>query len=349
MGIDVALFTAIVFVIDLPLSFYQGFVRQHAYGMSNQSFGKWIGNALKRQAVDSTIGFLFAWVPFLLLARRPKFWWLDTTLLTVPFLFGVVLLKPIWFDPLFNDFGAMKDKAIEQKLLALAERARIGGSRIYEVNKSADTKAINAYVTGVLGTKRIVLWDTLLAKLDSDQVLSVTGHEMGHYVLGHVPRSILLSTGLTLLGLFWVDRAGRALLARHGQRFGFDRLSDVASVPLILLLMNVSALALAPVANAYSRFQEHEADCFAAGAHPRQSLVCPCGSRPSTRKSRSSAAGTRLQTLEVDSSLRRRAHRVQQRLPSLARRASTPIRRLVQALTVEFAMRRRRDQPVAAQ
>ena len=133
-------------------------------------------------------------------------------MLSVPFLFAGMLVKPIWIDPLFNRFGPMKDPALEQKILALAGRAGIEGSRVFEVEKSVDTKAVNAYVTGVFATKRIVLWDTLLAKLDEKEVLHVMGHEMGHYVLGHVVRSIVLSAVLTLLGLFLVDRLGRRLV-----------------------------------------------------------------------------------------------------------------------------------------
>ncbi|WP_254054048.1 M48 family metallopeptidase [Singulisphaera sp. GP187] len=263
VGIYVLLFCLVVFLLDLPLHFYRGYVRQHAYGLSNQSLHKWFFNSVKQAGIAAAVSALFAWVPYLLILRSPRRWWLFTTILTIPFLFGVVLLKPIWVDPLFNDFGPMKDKALEHKILALAERAGINGSRIYEVNKSVDTKAVNAYVTGLLGTKRIVLWDTLLARLENDEVLVVMGHEMGHYVLGHVPRSILLSSLITLASLFWVDRAGRWLLARAKARFGFDQLADVASIPLLLLLLQLASLALGPVANAYSRQQEHEADRFA--------------------------------------------------------------------------------------
>ena len=196
-------------------------------------------------------------------ARSPKRWWVYTTLLSVPFLFAGMLIKPIWIDPLFNRFGPMKNKALEQKILSLAGKAGIEGSRVFEVEKSVDTKAVNAYVTGVFATKRIVLWDTLLAKLDEKEVLHVMGHEMGHYVKGHVVRSIVLSSVLTLIGLFPVDWCGRRVVARYSDRLGFDRLSDVASVPLLLMLLEVAHLVLSPAALAYSRIQEHEADKFA--------------------------------------------------------------------------------------
>ncbi len=261
-GIYIVLYLAVVFAISLPLSFYEGFVRLHAYGLSRQTLGKWIHDATIRLALSMAVGFALTWVPYTLMARSPRRWWLYTTMLYVPFLFATMLVVPIWIDPLFNKFGPMKDKALERRILDLAERAGIDGSRVFEVEKSVDTRAMNAYVTGVLGTKRIVLWDTLLARLDAPEVLTVMGHEMGHYQNGDVVRSILLGSFLVLAGLFFVDRAGRWLIARYSGRLGFDRLSDVASVPLVLMLIEVASLVLSPVALAYSRYQEHEADRY---------------------------------------------------------------------------------------
>jgi Zn-dependent protease with chaperone function len=263
VGLYVIVYLAVVFAINLPLSFYQGFIRLHAYGLSNQTLGKWIHDAAVRLGVAMVVGFALTWVPYGLMARSPRYWWLIMGLLSVPFLFVTLLVTPLWIDPLFNKFGPMKDKALERQILDLAARAGIEGSRVFEVEKSVDTKALNAYVTGVFGSKRIVLWDTLLAKLDPPEVLTVMGHEMGHYVLGHVVRSIWLGSLVILAGLFFVDSAGRWLIGRFRARLGFDRLSDIASVPLVLLLMEVSSLFLTPVALAYSRSQEHEADQFA--------------------------------------------------------------------------------------
>jgi Zn-dependent protease with chaperone function len=263
VGLYVVFYLAIVFVIDLPLAYYQGFVRQHAYGLSNQTLVKWSTDSLLHLGVAMIVGFAFTWVPYLLLARSPRRWWLYTTLLSVPFLVATVLVKPIWIDPLFNHFGPMRDKALERSILDLAGRAGIEGSRVFEVNKSIDTKAVNAYVTGVFQTKRIVLWDTLIARLNERELLAVMAHEMGHYVLGHVVRSILLSSLLTLIGLYFVNRIGRRLVARYAHLLGFNSLADIASVPLLVMLIQLTSLFLTPAAFAYSRFQEHEADRFA--------------------------------------------------------------------------------------
>jgi Zn-dependent protease with chaperone function len=263
VGLYVVLYLAIDFLIDLPLNYYLGFVRQHAYGLSNQSLTKWLTDSLLSVVIAMITGFAFAWVPYLLLQRAPRRWWLYTSLLSVPFLFVSVLVKPIWIDPLFNDFGPMKNKELEQSILDLASRSGIAGSRVFEVDKSVDTNALNAYVTGVLGSKRIVLWDTLIARLERKELLAVMAHEMGHYVLSHVVRSILLSSFLTLTGLFLVDRLGRWVIHRYSHVLRFESLADVASVPLLLLLLQVASLFLTPIAMAYSRYQEHEADRFA--------------------------------------------------------------------------------------
>jgi Zn-dependent protease with chaperone function len=193
----------------------------------------------------------------------PRRWPFAVALGYVPIAFSLMFLAPLVVDPLFNDFGPMGDKALEAKILALADRAGIDGGRIYEVDKSRQTKTVNAYVKGFLGSKRIVLWDTLLEKLDDRQILFIMGHEMGHYVLGHVTRTLLVSTlGILLLCLF-LQMSGTSLLRRYHQRWAIDRLSDPAALPLMLLLGNLFLFATSPIGMAYSRYQEHEADRFA--------------------------------------------------------------------------------------
>jgi len=262
IGVYFTIFLVINFVIDLPLSYYQGFARQHAYGLSNQTFGKWFGDEIKGLLLGIVVGFLFLWIPYLLLKKSPRRWWLYTGLLAIPFLILVILVQPVWIDPLFNKFGPMKNKELETKILQLAERAGIEGGRVYEVAKSEDTKALNAYVAGFGATKRIVLWDTAIAKLDQDELLYVMGHEMGHYVLGHVWKGILFFSLLIMATLYAIHRTAGWLINKFQRRFGFTELSDIASLPLIILLFSAYSLIVTPIALAYSRHNEHEADRF---------------------------------------------------------------------------------------
>ena len=256
------LFSVIDFAIRLPWDYYASFVREHAYGLSNQTLQKWLTDNLMGLGVGIVMGVVFLWIPYLLLKKSPKRWWLYTSILVVPFLFFQMLITPIWIAPLFNDFGPMEDKELEAKILALADRAGIEGGRVYEVNKSVDTKAVNAYVTGFMGTKRIVLWDTLLDKLDDDEVLFVMGHEMGHYALNHVVKFTFFLAALIFVALYLANKLAWALIRRFKDRFGFDQLHDIASLPLLLLILNVFSLILLPVIMGYSRYNEHEADRF---------------------------------------------------------------------------------------
>lgn len=256
------IFTLVSTVIDLPRVYYEGFVREHAYGLSNQTPGKWASDQAASLAITLVIGSLVLWIPYLLIARSPRRWWLYTAMAAIPFIVLIQLITPIWIDPLFNKFGPMKDKALETQLLQLADRAGIEGGRVFEVAKSEDTKALNAYVNGFGSTLRIVLWDTITKAMDRPQLLAVMGHEMGHYVLNHIWQLMAVAILSILVLLYAVYRLSGALIARHSARFGFTSLADVASLPLILLLASAVGLVVDPLTLAFARHVEHEADRF---------------------------------------------------------------------------------------
>jgi len=255
-----AIFTVVLSLGHLPLAWYAGFVRQHAYGLSHQSAGQWLADWGKGVLVVSVVAALVLWIPYSLLRRSPRRWWLLCGLAALPLGAAALLVAPVWIAPLFDDFGPMRDRALETRIVALARRAGIAESRVFEVNKSEDTRLVNAYVTGLGRTKRIVLWDTLLQRFEPEEVLFVTGHEIGHYLLHHTLAVILGSALLTTLSLYVVHRLSGHLIARYRHRFGFDRLSDVASLPLLVLVGSAVSFAVTPAALAFSRWQEREAD-----------------------------------------------------------------------------------------
>ncbi len=257
------LFTVVMALLGLPFSFYVGFVRQHAYGLSSQTLEKWFSDWIKGILVSGIGLALVLWIPYLLLRKSPRRWWLYAGLATIPVTTLVFVVSPILVDPLFNEFGPLRDQSLEQRILALARRAGIPESRVFEVNKSVDTKRVNAYVTGVGQTKRIVLWDTLLDKLEPDQIAFVVAHEMGHFVLRHVLTLIALAAVLALTSLYVIHRVAGRLIRRYGHRFGFSQLSDPASLPLLILLATAVSLVTTPLVLAFTRHQELEADRFA--------------------------------------------------------------------------------------
>ena len=256
------LFTLINYIVDLPRAYFEDFVREHAYGLSDQTLGKWWRDMLTSLALNCVLGSLVIWVPYLLLRKSPRRWWLYTGLALIPFIVAGNLIAPIWIAPLFNRFEPMHDKALEAQILAMADRAGIEGSRVFEVNKSVDTKTLNAYVAGLFNTRRIVLWDTILKRMTPTELLFVMGHEMGHYVLGHVWSGLLGAIALLMASLYTAYRTAGSVLARWGGRFGFTSLADIASLPLLLLLVSTFSLVVTPLQLAFTRYQEHEADRF---------------------------------------------------------------------------------------
>jgi STE24 endopeptidase len=255
-------YVLVVALLELPLTWYEDFVRQHDYGLSSQTAAKFWTDALKGTALGAVLFALSIALLYKFLRRSPRRWWLYMGLSAIPILFVFLLVTPIWIEPLFNHFGPMKNKVLEGQILALADRAGIEGSKVYEVDKSVDTNTVNAYVTGLANTKRVVLWDTTLRKLQPPEILFVMGHEMGHYVLGHTYQLVALGSGLILFGLWVIHLSAGGLIARFGGRFGFSELSDVASVPLIILLFTLVSFVLSPVLLAIGRHVEHEADRF---------------------------------------------------------------------------------------
>ena len=227
------LFTIITTVVDLPRAYYEEFVRLHAYDLSNQTFQKWCTDTLTSLAVSCVVGPLVLWVPYLLLRKSPRRWWLYTALALIPFIVVGNLVAPIWIAPLFNKFEPMHDKALEARILTLADRAGIEGGRVFEVDKSVDTKTLNAYVAGIFSTKRIVLWDTIIKRMNQPELMFVMGHEMGHYALGHVWQSIALSALLIMAAFYVASRTAGTALGRYRARFGFTTLGDIASLPLL--------------------------------------------------------------------------------------------------------------------
>lgn len=256
------LFTIITSVVDLPRAYYVEFVRQHAYGLSNQTLQKWWTDTLTSLGVACVIGPLVIWVPYLLLRKSPTRWWLYSAVALIPFIIAGNLIAPIWIAPLFNRFEPMQDKALETRILALADRAGIDGSRVFQVNKSVDTKTLNAYVAGMFGTKRIVLWDTIIRRMNERELMFVMGHEMGHYALGHTWQLIALSSFTIMLSFYVAYRTAGAVLARYSARCGFASLRDIASLPLLLALTGVFSFVTTPFENAFTRHVEHEADRF---------------------------------------------------------------------------------------
>ncbi|MFQ5617169.1 MAG: M48 family metallopeptidase, partial [Anaerolineales bacterium] len=249
-------------VINFPFAYYRGFIVEHHFELSNETFGKWLADMLK----GNLIGFLFAvllWpLAYWAIRKAPRMWWAWVSAGAVPVIIFVLVISPIYLDPLFNKYEPLKDEALRTRILTIAEDAGISGSRVFQVDKSKETEKINAYVTGLFGSKRIVLWDTILNKLETDEIAFVMGHEMGHYVMNHVWKFIGIFAVTLFILLFIVSRTIGFVIRKFGAKMGFQEFSDIASLPLILLMFSLLMFLITPALNAFSRTMEHNADEF---------------------------------------------------------------------------------------
>lgn len=256
------LFSIASALLSLPLDLYSGFVVPHQFNLSNQSFGEWLLERLKELAVGLVIGSPIIALALLGIRKMPRRWWLALWSGAIPIAILLVVIAPLFVDPIFNKFEPLKDAVLRDKLLELASRAGISGADVFEVDKSKQTKTMNAYVTGLGPTKRIVMWDTLLAKMTHGETLAVMGHEMGHYVLHHVWKGLALGFALFFGVLYLAQRIVIHGVARWGDRWGFSEPHDPAALPWLLIVISVLSFFLTPAISAGSRYIEHEADVF---------------------------------------------------------------------------------------
>lgn len=254
-------FAIAIAVLEFPLTYYADYFVPHQFDLSNQSFASWLLDQTK--AFGVTVAILAPLGALALLGiRRIKRWWVVLWLASIPLSLFFVVIAPVFLDPIFNKFTKLQDPVLERMLLDEASRAGIEGSRVFQVDKSKQTKTMNAYVTGLGPTKRIVIWDTLLAKMTREEVLVVMAHEMGHYVLNHVWKGLGFSIVISLISFFLGQHFYDRGLARWGARWRVREAGDPATVPWLLVIAALIGFFLAPVTSAFSRHVEHEADVF---------------------------------------------------------------------------------------
>jgi STE24 endopeptidase len=257
-----ALFTIVTSILNFPLEFYAGFIVPHQFDLTNQTFMSWIGDELKGLALALVLGSILGALA-LLGIRKMKRWWLVLWLGSIPIIVLLVVVAPVFIDPIFNKFEPLKDQQLKQALLDEASRAGIEGSRVYQVNKSKQTKEMNAYVTGVGPTKRIVMWDTTLAKMTHEEILAVMAHEMGHYVLNHLWKGLAFGVLVSFLVFFFGQQFYDRGLARWGSRWRIEQeRGDPAALAWLLVVVSIIGFLLSPVTNGFSRHVEHQADLF---------------------------------------------------------------------------------------
>lgn len=255
------LFIIVSYLISFPFDYYREYLVELDYGFMNQTFGEWFIDGLKSLMLTTLLGIIPLWLLYFIL-ERSKRWWLWFSLGTIPLLIFLVVIAPVFIAPVFNKFTPLENKELETKILSLASKAGIEGSIVFQVDGSRQSSKVNAYVTGLFGTKRIVLYDTIIKNFNDDEIMFVMGHEMGHYVMNHIWQGLALAVLVIMLSLWLTNRLIHGFIRRFEAKLGFNQLSDIASLPLALLFLSVISFVSQPVSNSFSRYIEHRADIY---------------------------------------------------------------------------------------
>jgi STE24 endopeptidase len=257
----VAVFGGILFLIDLPLSFYQGYVLPHRYELSNQNVSGWIMDEIKGIIIGGIIGLIVLEIIYAVLRAYPTQWWLWAGAILL--LFNVLLanIAPTVIMPLFNKFVPLGDEYADlaERLMSLAKRSGTFVRGVFKFDMSKRTKQANAGLTGLGNTRRIILGDTLLNEFTPDEIETVMAHELGHQVNKDIPLGILFGSVITLVGLYLASVG----LSWGVTYFNFDSVADIAAFPLFVLVMGLYGLVTMPLENGFSRWRERRADEYA--------------------------------------------------------------------------------------
>jgi Zn-dependent protease with chaperone function len=259
------LWLLILAAIGLPISLIMQHIYLH-YGISVEPWILWWLDFAKSLALTLVFGTAILSVLYALIRRAPRRWWLWFWILALPVELAAVFLVPIVIDPMFSRFSPLLkvDSALVQQLERVAARGhlQIPPSRMYVMNASAKVTGPNAYVTGFGASRRIVVWDTTLREMPTDQIIAIYGHEQGHYVLHHLQKGLAFSA-VVMFVFFWIAfHFFRWLVRRCGGRWHISSVDDWSSLGALLLLVTVLGFFADPVANAFSRHIEHQADVY---------------------------------------------------------------------------------------
>ena len=252
-------------LLDLPVSIYWHALSRH-YEQSIQGWGSWLSDWMKREFLGMGFAFVIILILFAVMRRSPRRWWLYFWFPGVLILLGLIVVTPLVIDPLFNKFEPLKKQCpdLVASIEKLTEHAGvpIPAEKMFLMMASEKTNAINAYVTGLGASKRVVIWDTTLQKTTRDEALFIVGHELGHYVLGHVRRGFFMGAAGLLFALYFLFRGLQWALDRWGKDWKIHGQEDWAAFVVLLLLLQVLLFCSSPVINGLSRMEEHAADVY---------------------------------------------------------------------------------------
>lgn len=251
-------------LLGLGLDYY-GFRLEHRFNLSNQKLRGWVWDETKGFLVGLVLASIIVEVLYLVIRAAPQYWWLIAWAAFLGLFVLLAQLAPVVLFPIFYKFEPLQDDELKSRLVRLSERAGTRVRGVYKWNLSEKSKKANAALTGIGNTRRIILADTLLDHYSADEIEAVLAHELGHHVHKHILKSIVVQAAITFVG-FW---AANWVLHYAMERWHiFETLSDFANLPLLVLVSTVLSFLLLPAINAFSRYNERQADRYAFQSVP---------------------------------------------------------------------------------
>jgi STE24 endopeptidase len=253
-------------LLGFPLTVYEGYIREHQYGLATQTFGPWLGDQFKGLLVGVILGGILAAILFAIVRRLRRTWWIWGAAVTLAFLIFTILISPVYIQPIFNKVTRLDDPKIVDPILRMARANGIPAKDVYQIDASRQSNRMSANVSGFGNTMRITLNDNLLRRGSPEEIQAVMGHEMGHYVLHHIYKDLLFLTIVVVCGFALLRWSLDRCLARWGEKWRIRDIGDPAILPLVVLLASIYFFVLTPINNTQTRTDEYEADMYGLNA-----------------------------------------------------------------------------------
>ena len=232
-------FIIVTSVLGFPLTVYEGYFREHEYGLLNQTFGPWMRDQLVGLAVGVVLGAILIVPLFGLVRRLGASWWVWGSVLMIVFFAFVSLIAPVYIAPLFNQYKKLEDPRIKDPILSMARANGIPASDVWEFDASRQSNRVSANVSGFANTMRISLNDNLLKRCTLPEIETTMGHEMGHYVLNHAYKGLVMIGVVIVIGFAFLNWGVQSALARWGEEWGIGGITDIAVLPLAMIVFSI--------------------------------------------------------------------------------------------------------------
>jgi STE24 endopeptidase len=257
-GFYIIVFCLVFYFVDFPLGFYEGFILEHKFKLSNQSFLNWLKDNLKKSGLELVLSLVLIEAAYFFLSKNGNFWWLWAGIFWIFITLILAKITPLVIIPIFYKYLPISDQQLKQRIFLLFDKCRIKIKDVTSINFSQKTKKANAFVCGLGKNKKVVLSDTLIANFSEQEIEGVVSHELGHYVNHDIFKLIIFNSVFTFAGLYLVDKILKGLIPLLGLK-GID---DIAFLPLVALSLILLGFVILPVQNGFSRYLETRADLF---------------------------------------------------------------------------------------